>query len=242
MISYAEAAFVVPVLAVAGVLCAFVWIYSWPLNQRQIVDLAARRRSAGIKAYFRFRPVPAVADPAFKQKMPAGGGWLNFDCSIEAWPATAAALFKYKKHEWIIVAFLHGRRVSRLWINKGADNVSVTLLLNPQLLLEECCRGDFSSIFFHHNHPNPAPGKLYMLLPSGQDVAFAARYAGVLAAGGINVFQFVCERGRFRCFHSQVAEQFMPIAGFCEEVARRNNVSRYSNFGLHMERVFAHWL
>lgn len=226
-------------VTVPGMLSVFVWIYSRPLNQRQIADLAARRRSANIKTYFHFHGAPIMADAAFKQKMPARGGWFNLNCPIETWPATAAALLKHKKHEWIIVAFLHGRRVSRLWVNKGADNTSVALPLDPQLLLEECHRGGFSSIFFHHNHPNPAPREFYMLLPSSQDAAFAAQYAATLVAGGVNVFQFICERGRFRCFHSRVAGQFMPVAEFRDRVARRNGLSWHSNLGLHVERLFA---
>jgi hypothetical protein len=158
---------------------------------------------------------------------------------MEIWPAMAAALFKYKKHEWIIVAFLHGRQVSRLWINKGADNKSVGLPINPQLLLEECSRGGFSSVFFHHNHPNPSPRVLYMLFPSRQDAVFAEQYAAALVAGGVNVLQFVCERGRFQCFHSRIADQCMPVARFRDQVAQRNGVSWYSNLGLHMERLFA---
>lgn len=224
-----------------AMLSVFIWIYSRPLSERQVADLAARRRSANIKAHFRFHGAPVLADAAFKQKMPARGGWFNFDYPMEIWPITAAALFKYKKHEWIIVAFLHGRRVSRLWVNKGADNMSVALPLNPQLLLEECRRGGFSSIFFHHNHPNPAPRELYMLLPSKQDRLFADTYASVLGPAGVNTFQFVCERGRFRCFDSCVAEQFMPIAQFRDQVARRNGLSWHSNLGLHIERLFG-WI
>ena len=222
-----------------GALAFFVWVYSQPLNAQQIADLAIHRRLVNVRAYFRFHGTPVMADGAFKQKMPARGGWFNFDCPIEIWPATAAALFKYKKHEWIIVAFLHDRRVSRLWINKGADNTCVVLPLNPQLLLEECRRGGFSSIFFHHNHPNPAPRELYMLLPSSQDAVFAEQYAVALVAGGVNVFQFVCERGRFRCFYSRVADQFMPVARFRDQVAQRNGLSWHSNLGLHMKRLLA---
>ena len=231
------ALFAVVVIVVA--MGAFVWLHSRKLTTVQVADLAARRRSAKIKAYFRFHGAPVMADAAFKQKMPARGGWFNVDCPLEVWPATAAALFKYKKHEWIIVAFLHGRQVSRLWINKGADNKSVGLPINPQLLLEECSRGGFSSVFFHHNHPNPSPRVLYMLFPSRQDAVFAEQYAAALVAGGVNVLQFVCERGRFQCFHSRIADQFMPVARFRDQVAQRNGVSWYSNLGLHMERLFA---
>ena len=230
---------VAAVIVTTVALGVFVWLHSRPLSVHQVANLAARRRSANIKSYFRFRRGPAMADMAFKQKMPARGGWLSFNCPMEIWPATAAALFKYKKHEWVIVAFLHGQQVSRLWVNKGADNISVALPLNPRFLLEECRRGGFSSVFFHHNHPNPAPRELYMLLPSGQDVAFAEQYAAALVPGGVNALQFVCERGRFKCFHSCIADQFMPVARFQAEIVRCNGRTWYSNLGLHMERLFA---
>ncbi len=225
-------------LAVMAALGTLVWRFSQPLSAEQVATLAACRRWAEIKAYFRFHGDPVMFDIAFKQKMPARGGWFNFGCPMEPWPATAAALLKYKKHEWIIVAFLHGRQVSRLWINKGADNASVALPMNPHLLLEECRRGGFSSVFIHHNHPNHAPRKFYMLLPSEQDGLFAEEYAATLAAGGVNVLQFVCERGRFKCFHSRIAEQFMPVSQFRQQIAHRNGLSWHSNLRLHLERLF----
>ena len=170
--------FITAVIAIGVALGILVWVYSRPLNVHQVANLADHRRSVNVRTYFRFHGAPVMADTAFKQKMPARGGWFNYNCPMEIWPAMAAALFKYKKHEWIIVAFLHGRQVSRLWVNKGADNISVALPLNPKLLLEECRRGGYSSVFFHHNHPNPAPRELYMLLPSGQDVVFAGKICG----------------------------------------------------------------
>ena len=65
------------------------------------------------------------------------------------------------------------------------------------------------------------------------------KYAAALVPGGVNVLQFVCERGRFKCFHSRIADQFMPVARFHDQIAQRNGLSWYSNLGLHMERLFA---
>jgi hypothetical protein len=219
-------------------LCLFLWVHTRPLNLREIADLAARRRVKAIEAYFRFERPAALPDADIKRTMPAKGGWVTFNCPLELWPSTAAALFKYKKHEWVIVAFVHGRHITRLWINKGSDSVSVELPLGPQSLLEECRRGGYSSVFFHHNHPNPSPREFYMLVPSSQDKSFAERYAAVLHHGGVNTFQFVCERGRFHCFHSMVADTFMPISQFLGLVARQNGVSRRANLALHTERLF----
>ena len=122
---------VITVVAIVAAVAVLVWVYSHPLNAQQLAELAARRRLASVRAYFRFHGAPVTADSAFKQKMPPRGGWFNFDCQMEIWPATAAALFKYKKHEWVVVAFLHDRRVSRLWINKGAES--------PCRLIPSCC-------------------------------------------------------------------------------------------------------
>lgn len=221
-----------------GLLCSFLWVHTRPLNPPEVTDLANRRRAKAIEAYFRFDRPALPADVDIKRAMPAKGGWVAFDCPLELWPSTAAALFKYKKHEWVIVAFVHGRRVTRLWINKGADSVSVVLPLGPQPLLEECRRGGYSSVFFHHNHPNPSPREFYMLVPSAQDKSFAETYAAALLSGGINTFQFICERGRFHCFHSRVADTFMPTSQFAGAVARQNGVSRQANLALHTERLF----
>lgn len=214
-------------------------IYSRPLNTAAMEAVAARRRRRAIVAYFRFSHTQPIADIAFKKAMQPRGLWCQVDYRLYEWPAAAAALLKGKKHEWAIIAFEQGGRISRLWVNKGADNRSVSVPLAPTELVEECRRAGFSSIFIHHNHPNHDPRRLNMLVASKLDIEFSDRYARAVVPSGLNLFQFICERGKYICFHSRVAESFLPVKTFFDQVKRQNGVSRLGNIRLHLEALIS---
>lgn len=220
------------IAAIAGVIYR---IWSRPLDTAAMEAVAAKRRRRAVAAYFRFSRAQVVADMTFKKAMRPQGAWCQLDYSLYEWPAAAAALLKGKKHEWVIIAFEHGGRISRLWVNKGVDNRNVCVLLGPMALVEECHRAGFSSVFIHHNHPNHDPRHLNMLVASKLDIEFSNEYARAVVPSGINLFQFICERGRYTCFHSRVAESFLPVRTFFDQVHRQNGVSRLDNIRLHLE-------
>ena len=47
-------------------------------------------------------------------------------------PSIAAALLKYKKHEWIVIAFEKEKKISSAWLNKGFDRSGVSPYLSVQ--------------------------------------------------------------------------------------------------------------
>ena len=224
------------IAVIAGVIYR---IWSRPLGTAAMEAVAAKRRRRAIAAYFRFSHTQPVADMAFKKAMRSQGGWCQVDYRLYEWPAAAAALLKGKKHEWVIIAFEHGGRISRLWVSKGVDNRRVAVPLGPMVLVEECRRADFSSVFIHHNHPNHDPRHLNMLVASQLDIEFSNQYARAVVPFGINLFQFICERGRYTCFHSRVAESFLPVRTYFDQVHRQNGVSRPGNIRLHIEALTA---
>ncbi len=71
--------------------------------------------------------------------------------------------FKYKKHEWIFVAFMKDGVVYQFWLNKGPDNEGVNPLISISDVSEICQKKKFSHVLVGHNHPSGA------LAPSKKD-------------------------------------------------------------------------
>ena len=66
--------------------------------------------------------------------MRSGGEFVDCDFHYREMPSRVASLLKFKKHEWIVVAFISSLRVRRLWWNKGPDRTQVRSFLEDDLL------------------------------------------------------------------------------------------------------------
>ena len=87
--------------------------------------------------------------------MRSDGRFYKIEERLFEFPALAAGLLKYKKHEWIIIAFEKEKRVELIWLNKGKDNKSVSWFLSASEIVETAKQHSFSSVLVFHNHPNP---------------------------------------------------------------------------------------
>jgi hypothetical protein len=173
----------------------------------------------------------------FKQGMAAAGRFYEVRESLAATPALAGALLKYKTHEWAVFAFAPGALVERLWLNKGQDRASVTPILAPARVAEVARQGGYDSVLLFHNHPNGDPRHFDCTRPSAQDLASARLLADALAPLGVNLAEFVCERGQAYRYHLSVADSFLPEGAFAAGVRAGNGRSRRGNLGLHWERL-----
>jgi hypothetical protein len=224
--------------AILAIAALFVALHLRPLSKAEINALAGKRRDRRIADYYTFSPHQASPNPEFKKRMNAGGRFYKLDESMKEFPALAAALLKYKKHEWIIIAFERQTRVCGMWLNKGPNRATVSPTAAIEHLVGVACRDKCTSMFIFHNHPNSTPDQLSLRQPSKQDCESALAIGNLLNARGVNLVEFVCERGRpFEYFRS-AASSFLPVQEFSFVLEQQNGYSRFKNLSLHWERIF----
>jgi hypothetical protein len=158
--------------------------------------------------------------------------------SSREFPSLAAGLLKYKKHEWSIIAFERGKRVSLVWLNKGPSRESVSSHLSAEEIAVVAKEKDATSVLCFHNHPNPAPSYLDCTRRSEQDIETARVRSSVLNKRGTNLVSFVCERGRHHEYFRSPANTFLPLAEFIAAINKVNDQSKLGNLSLHIERLF----
>lgn len=170
--------------------------------------------------------------------MPAGGAFRCISLRLSDFPAYAAGLLKYKKHEWIIVAFERNRSVELTWMNKGEDASQVNCGISMLLLQAAAANASCGSILVFHNHPNPDPSRYSFHNASDQDEKSANALASELRTRGLNLLEFVCERGRHYEYWRSVCDMFLPLHNFKQDIERMNGRSRVQNLSFHCERLF----
>ncbi len=218
------------------IIILFIITHIRPLNEREILKLSQKRRKSKIKEYFSFNNSEYNVDKEFKRKMKADGKFYQISKILFEFPSIAAGLLKYKKHEWIIVAFEKNRKVDLLWLNKGIDRNTVSSSLSADKISQIGKDNNYSSILIFHNHPNPNPNRYDGTKPSKEDIASARYYSQTLSGTGLNLIEFVCERGRHHHYFSSTVESFLPIKGFEKLIMQKNGLSRFQNLLLHIER------
>jgi hypothetical protein len=224
----------IPVFAVV----VFIVSHFRPLNDEEVFYLANKRRSQKINTYYQFSQFEVSVNLEFKKAMAAEGAYYNIHSALKGFPSLAAALLKYKKHEWIIIGFEKEQKIDFVWLNKGPDNTQVASHLSFAGMVNHARSGNHTTVIVLHNHPNPDPANFYMLLPSEQDKRSAKALEDVLLSASVNLLEFVCERGRFRQFHRAIAPSFIPAQTIKTTIMAENNVSRGRNLQLHLERLF----
>jgi len=215
---------------------AVVAVHLRPLNEEEIEILARKRRNKEILQYFSFATVRFSVNMDFKKSMNPKGQLYQVDESLSAFPSFAAALLKYKKHEWFIIGFEKNRRVNSMWVNKGPDRSTVFLpRLDTYEYLRELAKANKqTSVLRFHNHPNEN------YYPSDPDVQSASSWAQDLNSQGINFLDFVCSKGMHNFYYLSPADSFLPLSEFIDAINKVNGVSRSKNLSLHYERIFGH--
>lgn len=105
-----------------------------PLTSEEIRRLAHKRRYKRALLGYQFSTIQRPADASEKKVMQATGEFVTCDFDFHQAPSRIAGLLKYKKHEWIVFAFIANKRVCRLWWNKGPDGTQVWPVLEDQTL------------------------------------------------------------------------------------------------------------
>jgi hypothetical protein len=200
--------------------------------------LGIKRRDKQIRLYFSFNTSEFNVDKEFKKRMNPNGKLYGINESLLVFPSIAAALLKYKKHEWIIIAFEKEKKVDSIWLNKGFDRSGVSPYISVQDIGNIANSNNHASILIFHNHPNTNPNYYDCRRPSGKDIESANEFAHVLNRAGINLVEFVCERGKHYKYFASCADIFLPLSEFVTAVNGINGLSKLRNLSLHIERIF----
>jgi DNA repair protein RadC len=216
----------------------FVFTHLGPLTPGEVEHLAGKRRDQEISRYFSFHAGELSADRQFKKRMKPKGAFYRINEDLSRFPSITAALLKYKKHEWVIIAFEKDKHVTLIWANKGPDGSTVSSLLSTPRIAEVARQRGYSSVLTFHNHPNPSPSHYDCTSASQQDLRSASLRAQVLNTRGLNLLALVCERGRHYRYFRSPADSFLPLSDFVRDIDKVNGSSRLRNLSLHLERIF----
>ena len=222
---------------IAGIIL-FVVLHLRPLADYEIKTLGMKRRKRHIEAYYRLDNAERSVNPELKKSLNPRGVFYRVDLPLYSAASVVAGLLKYKKHEWIIVAFEKDKQVGHLWVTKGQNNSSASIYLPLDKALNTAIRNGYSSILMFHNHPNSNPSSYNCTQASKADLVTASQWASILNPGGVSLAEYVCERGRHYRFFLSPSDSFLPLADFVDAINKANGYSKFGNLGLHLERIF----
>jgi len=216
----------------------FVLTHLRPLSESEMEKLSFKRRGNTICQYFTFDLHEYNVDKNFKKRMHANGKFYRLVEKLYNFPSTAAGLLKYKKHEWIIIAFEKNKNISICWLNKGFDRSGVSPYLSVNDMIDISKKESYASVMIFHNHPNSNQNHFDCSKPSQQDIKSANEFAVTLNDSGINLLEFVCERGKHHQYFAKYSDSFLPVPEFLEGVRNQNGKSKFGNLSLHLARIF----
>jgi hypothetical protein len=225
-------------LSVVLILSLFILTHVHPLSEYEIERLSEKRRGNKISWYYFFSTKEMGINKDFKKRINPNGAFYSMSERLSDFPSLAAALLKYKKHEWLVIAFEKEKQINMIWVNKGIDRTQVGLFLPLNKIIEIAKQKGDTTVFMFHNHPNTNPNYYSCTKPSERDLESAEAWAKALNANGLNNFEFVCERGRHYLYYRSISESFLPVITFIKEVEHSNGISKWKNLKLHLERIF----
>ena len=217
----------------------FILLHLRPLAPNEVQALARKWRSQDMSEYFSFAHHTRVVDGEFKRRMAASGRLYAVQEGLPVFPSIAASLLKYKKHEWVIIGFERGHSVVLMWMNKGCDNSAVEFMVSNEQIADIALTNHCSTVLILHNHPNPDPSRYSASRPSEIDLSGSAERGEHLARQGLNLIEYVCERGWPHEYRRVVSDAFRSLAGFESLVEGVNGLDRLTNLRLHLARVFS---
>lgn len=212
-----------------------VYRHRHPLNNQEILALSRKRQRNQALSKFDFSTLQRPADAAEKKAMKSHGEFVGCDLVYRDSPARIAGLLKYKKHEWIVIAFINSFHVRHLWWNKGPDGMRVWLFLRDHSLMAAIRSLRPDAIAILHNHPNPDPSRYRMTIPSEADLRSAGFYDGEFSKHGTSLLEFICERGIPHLYYASFADSVVPIDPITDEVQMTNGTGIFRNYSLRKE-------
>ncbi len=206
-----------------------------PLESDEVLTLSRKRQRNRSLWKYKFSTMQRPADPAEKKAMKRHGEFVSCDLGYSDAPASIAGLLKYKKHEWIVIAFINSFHVRHLWWNKGPDRTMVWSFLRDHSLKNAIRSLRPDSIAILHNHPNPNPSRYRMTIPSDADLRSAGFYNTEFVKHSISLLEFICERGVPHLYYASFDDSVVPIESITDEICQVNGKGLFKNYSLRKE-------
>jgi hypothetical protein len=224
------------VIAIVGfvILCWGVDLYRnrHPLNAEESFRLAEKYRRNRALGQYSFWRTQTKATPEEKKVMRPNGEFVSWDCPYHVSPSKIAGLLKYKKHEWIVFAFVKDKRVIRLWWNKGPDGTMVWPVVREDVFYDAIEVNKPDVLLRLHNHPNGNPSRYSANIPSGADLNSAAHYHSKLMSKQITFLDFICERGTPYLYYAAFPNNQFPLQPLLADIGKVNGSSFFKNYSL----------
>lgn len=80
------------------------------------------------RLYLSFDYKEFAVNKGFKKQISPNGSVYEINEILFEFPSKAAVLLKYKKHEWVIIAFENEKNVYLIWPNKGLTDYMLILI------------------------------------------------------------------------------------------------------------------
>lgn len=212
-----------------------VYCHRHPLTPEEALRLAEKRRRNKALFEYRYSTHPSLANPTEKKAMKSQGEFVSCAIDYSDAPARIAGLLKYKRHEWIVIAFITSKCAVRLWWNKGPDGTQVWSCLRNHALRATIRALQPDTIAILHNHPNPDPSRYRANLPSEADLRSAGFYDELLGKLGITLLEFICERGTPHLYYARFSDRVVPIDEIVREIQGVNGAGLFKNYSLRKE-------
>ena len=106
----------------------FVLTHLRPLSEPELLDLAKSRRSAAFGRHYYFGQRRVPLDLSFKKQMNPAGEFYAVSYPLSETPSLIASHLKFKKHEWVVIAFEARGTIDYLYMNKGPNGQTVSSL------------------------------------------------------------------------------------------------------------------
>ncbi len=220
---------------VAAFFAAHIYANRHPLTEEEIARLARKRQRNHALREYKFTELPEQIASDAKSAMKAAGEFLSVDYSFFEAPAKIAGFLKYKKHEWLVVAYVSNMRVSRLWWNKGPDGTRVWLRLRDDAFQESLNSIKPNAVAIFHNHPNSNPNHYQNNQPSDADIRSAEYFDDLLSMHGVNLLEFICERGVPHLYYASFDDRSFLDKPWVSDIMARNGRGAFENYALRMD-------
>lgn len=193
------------VLAAIAILICFIVVVSHIHAGRHLtsaeiqhgVDSLALHR---VRTRYPFSSAKSALDVHFKASMVADGAFHSVEIPVVMLVSTLASHLKYKKHEWVIFAFVAKDKATLLWCNKGPDGTQVWLTVPLLTIIQRARAMRATCIVRAHNHPNSIGKRADYLGPSEADLRSASTLTSQVGQAGMDFIDVVCERGDWLVF------------------------------------------
>ena len=222
-------------IAIVIAFSTFYLKYRKPLSESEVRALAIKRRRILNLAEYDFDKNQTAIQAEAKKIMKIEGEMIRSSLDFYSVPSYIAGFLKYKKHEWIAVAFISKKVMKAVWWNKGPDNESTNLKLSHRKFIQTIHRYNADAIAMFHNHPNSISSYWPISIPSETDLVSARTMQHFFMSKSITLLEFICERGVPKLYYAAFPTAINPLDDMIAKINYLNRKSVISNYKLRRE-------